>query len=179
MFPTKILLATNGSMEASFAEEAAVELANGTGSELHVVHVVSTVPELPYPHVVAKERSENMLGWRRLGGLGLLDARVKHIEEELGGTVTASYYKEGKPQKETVLLGQELDAGLIVTGGHRRPWYERMFYGAGFAERVTRQAGRPVLVASRSKPQYEAARKQLRKGRASTGVTPVTGRSPR
>ena len=137
------------------------------------------MPEVAYPERCRKEANEKKAGWPKLRGLRPPDARVKHIEEELGGTVTASYYKEGKPQKETVLLGQELDAGLIVTGGHRRPWYERMFYGAGFAERVTRQAGRPVLVASRSKPQYEAARKQLRKGRASTGVTPVTGRSPR
>jgi len=47
----RILLATDGSGEASLAEEAAVDLARGTGSELHVVYVVSTVPELPYPEL--------------------------------------------------------------------------------------------------------------------------------
>ena len=31
------------------AAEVAVELASGTGSELHVVRAVSTVVELPYP----------------------------------------------------------------------------------------------------------------------------------
>jgi Universal stress protein family len=56
IFPTKILLATDGSTEASLAEEAAVELSNGTGSELHVVHVLRTTPELPYPRSSAKER---------------------------------------------------------------------------------------------------------------------------
>jgi nucleotide-binding universal stress UspA family protein len=62
MFPTRILLATDGSSEAALAEEAAVELANGTGSELHVVHVVPTVLELPYPpRSLAKERSEALL----------------------------------------------------------------------------------------------------------------------
>ena len=45
MFPTKILVATDGSEEAVPALEAAVELANGTGSELQIVHVVSTKPE--------------------------------------------------------------------------------------------------------------------------------------
>ena len=159
MFPTSILLATNGSAEASVAEEAAVELANGTGSELCVVHVVSTVPELPYPRASTRERSEALLEWRRLRGLAILDARVRRIEAELGGTVAASYYKEGKPEKETIVLGQELEAGLIVVGGKRRPWYERMFSGVGFSERVTRQAGRPVLVASESKPRRRAARK--------------------
>ena len=80
VFPTKILLATNGSAEASLAEEAAVELANGTGSELHVVHVVSTGPELPYPRGLTKERSEALLEQRRLRGFALLDARMRHIQ---------------------------------------------------------------------------------------------------
>ena len=38
-FPTKILLATDGSENASQAAEAAVDLARRSGSELHVVHV--------------------------------------------------------------------------------------------------------------------------------------------
>ena len=159
MFPTKILLVTDGSRESSIAEEAAVELANGTGSELHVAHVVSTVPELPYPRASSRERSEALLDRRRLKGLGKLEARVKRMEEELGGTVAASHYGEGKPEKETVLLGEKLEAGLIVTGGKRRPWYERVFCGSGFSERVTRRAGRPVLVAGESKSQREAVRK--------------------
>ena len=159
MFPTKILLVTNGSREASVAEEAAVELANGTGSELHVAYVVSTVPELPYPRVSTKKRSEALLDWRRLMGLGRLEARVKRIQEELGGTVVASHYREGKPEKEAILLGDELEAGLLVTGGKRRPWYERLFCGSGFSERVSRRAGRPVLVAGESKSQHRAVRK--------------------
>ena len=58
IFPTKILVATDGSSEASLAEDAAVELSNGTGSELDVVHVGRTPPELPYPRSLAKARSE-------------------------------------------------------------------------------------------------------------------------
>lgn len=158
VFPTKILLATNGSAEASVAEEAAVELANGTGSELHVVLVVSTTPELPYPRGLTKERSEALLEGRRLRGFARLDARMRRIEDELGGTVAASHYREGKPEKETVFLGEEIGAGLIITGGWRRPWYERMFCGAGFSERVSRRAGRPVLVASESTSRSKAAR---------------------
>jgi nucleotide-binding universal stress UspA family protein len=38
-FPTKILLATDGSEGADLAASRAVELAQGTDSELHVVHV--------------------------------------------------------------------------------------------------------------------------------------------
>ena len=36
-FPTRILLATDGSEDAVFAARTAVNLANKTGSELHVV----------------------------------------------------------------------------------------------------------------------------------------------
>ena len=39
IFPTKILLATDGSEEAQLAAKTAAELARSTGSELHVVLV--------------------------------------------------------------------------------------------------------------------------------------------
>jgi nucleotide-binding universal stress UspA family protein len=43
VFPTKILLATDGSKEAASASQTAAELAQKTGSELHVVHVGQTL----------------------------------------------------------------------------------------------------------------------------------------
>ncbi len=147
MFPTRILLATDGSKEAVLAEEAAVELANGTGSELHVVYVVSRVPEFPYPTSSARERSEALFERRRLGGLRLLDRRVDRIED-LGGGVTTSYYREGSPERVVIRLGEEIEAGLIMMGGQRRPWFERIFLGAGFSETVSKRADRPVLVVS-------------------------------
>jgi K+-sensing histidine kinase KdpD len=39
IFPTKILLATDGSEEAVRAAKTAADLANKTDSELHIVHV--------------------------------------------------------------------------------------------------------------------------------------------
>ena len=39
IFPTRILLATDGSEEAELAALRAVDLADATHSELHVVHV--------------------------------------------------------------------------------------------------------------------------------------------
>jgi nucleotide-binding universal stress UspA family protein len=141
-----MLLATNGSNEAVVAEGAAVELASSTGSELHVVHVVRTVLDLPYPRGSARERNEAILDQRKLLGLRLLEQRVRRIED-LGGVVAASHYREGNPEKEVLKLAGELDAGLIVTGGQRRPWFERIF-GAGFSEHVFKRADRPVLVVS-------------------------------
>lgn len=117
---------------------------------MHVVYVVSILPELPYPHAAARERSEAMLERRRLGALRFLDDVSGRIED-LGGRVAASHYREGKPEGEIVLLGEELGAGLIVTGGRRRPWFERIF-GAGFSERLSRRADRPVLVVGAREP---------------------------
>ena len=146
MFPTRILLATDGSNEAILAEDAAVELSGGTGSELHVVHVVPIVFDLPYPRGSLRERNEAVLDRRKIRGLRLLQERTRRIED-LGGVVAASHYREGNPEKEVLKLARELDPGLIITGGQRRPWFERMF-GAGFSEHVTKRADRPVLVVS-------------------------------
>jgi nucleotide-binding universal stress UspA family protein len=138
------LLVTDGSREAKLATEAAVELANGTGCELHVVHVVSTAPEMPYPRRFAKERTEALLEAKKLDALTLLDKRVVGIEK-LGGQVTGSHYREGKPDEEVVRLGEELDVGMVIMGDRSRSWFERAF-ARSFSERVLRRANRPVLV---------------------------------
>jgi nucleotide-binding universal stress UspA family protein len=150
IFPTRILMATDGSEGASMALRAAVELADGTGSELHLVHVVPIEPEPPRTyswvnHSWAKERSEAQLESKRLRALELLDDQARRVEEELGGSVTATHYREGRLEKEVVRLGEEIDAGLIVAGGRGRPWFARVF-GAGFSERIFWRTDRPVLI---------------------------------
>src|SRR3712207_6537460 len=53
IFPTKILLATDGSREADLAATTAADLAKSTGSELHVIHVYGLAPLYPrYPEAV-------------------------------------------------------------------------------------------------------------------------------
>ena len=81
-----------------------------------------------------------------MGSLKVLDARVNRLED-LGGDVAASHYREGDPEREILLLAGVLDAGLLVTGGRKRPWFERVF-GEGFSERLSRRSSRPVLVVS-------------------------------
>ena len=50
IFPTKILLATDGSREAELAATTAADLAKSTGSELHVLYVGEAAN--PYVNVV-------------------------------------------------------------------------------------------------------------------------------
>jgi nucleotide-binding universal stress UspA family protein len=57
IFPTRILLATDGSEQAEVAALRAVDIAEKTDSELHVVHV-GVVPHFleSYPGVLGYER---------------------------------------------------------------------------------------------------------------------------
>ena len=126
------------------AAEAAVELVNGTGSELHVVHVISTAQEMPYPRRFARERTEAILEAKKLHALTLLDRRVAWIEK-IGGKVAGSHYREGKLDEEVIRLSEELDVGLVITGDRKLGWFERAF-ARSFSERVLSRANRPVLV---------------------------------
>ncbi len=157
MFPTKILVAVDGTPGAVPALEAAVDLSGGTGSELHLVHVVSTVPMMPYPGVAAQKKSGAYLEQRRLGGLRLLDYQAGRAND-LGWVVTATHYREGVPEREVLKLGKDLDAGIIITGGQKRPWFERIF-GAGFSTKLLRRADRPVLVVGQRGSQSPAVPK--------------------
>jgi nucleotide-binding universal stress UspA family protein len=72
LYPTRILLATDGSEESASAVRTAVELANSTGSELHVVHAISTAPQRPYPRHFERAMSKDMLQRKRVAALVLL-----------------------------------------------------------------------------------------------------------
>ncbi len=149
---------TDGSREATIAAEAAAELAKGIGSELHVVHVVSTAQEMLYAHPLAKKRSEALLEARKLRGLTLLDKRVTWIES-IGGKVAGSYYREGKAEDEIIRLGEELEAGLVTTGGRKLGWFERAF-ADNLSGRLLRRANRPVMVVREPAAQNNKRRHQ-------------------
>ena len=143
LFPTRILLATDGSEEAELAALRAVDLAQCTDSELHVVHV-GVVPIFleSYP-----------------GTLGYYGKLYEQIEEEsrrrlrkeswrvkvLGGTVAGTHLRMGVVDLEIVALAKELGADLIVMGCRGRRWIRRAVEG-GISDRVIHHAPCPVLV---------------------------------
>ncbi len=145
MFPARMLLVTDGSKESAPAARVAVELAKGTGSELHVAHVISTKPQRPYPRRWEKGQREALLDAVRVAALALLEEKVRQVDE-MGGVVAGSHYAEGEPQDEVARLAEELEIGLIVTGGRRTGSFGRLFSG-GFAESVFRRAQCAVVVA--------------------------------
>jgi nucleotide-binding universal stress UspA family protein len=141
LFSRRILLATDGSEEAELATRAAVELANCTGSELHVVHV-KVLPITPsYPEV---------LDWREdleradREAQELLDEQVKMVEDA-GGTVAGVHSREEQPAEEIVALAEELGAYVIVVGSRHRGRIRRALAGS-VSDWVVRHARCSVLV---------------------------------
>jgi nucleotide-binding universal stress UspA family protein len=110
MFPTRILVATDAPDEAYPAVEGAVELANGTTSELQVVFVVSTAPELPYPKLIAKERNGAYLEQKRLGELGLLQHQARRVEEMGEGWPSSIIGRETRSERWSSSAGRSVPA---------------------------------------------------------------------
>jgi nucleotide-binding universal stress UspA family protein len=136
VFPTKILLATDGSEDAAQAREAAVDLASRSGSELHLVHVWHDVPS-PYAHAFVKRELERQ-------GQEILDGQVRKIEEA-GSTVTGAHLRGGRTSDEVIELSEELGAGLLVVGSRGHGAVRRILLGS-HSEAMLHHARLPVLV---------------------------------
>src|ERR687896_337135 len=138
-FPTKILLATDGSETTAQATKAAVDIARRSGSEIHLIHVWHDV-HTPHAHAFVKSEL-------RRQGREILDEEVKRIGE-MGGTVTRSHLREGRTFEEVIKLGDELEADLLVVGSHGYRGLRRMLIGSQ-SEDIVHHAHRPVLVVRR------------------------------
>src|SRR5918994_6482492 len=150
IFPTRILLATDGSEATVQATLRAVDIADETDSELHVVHV-GVVPPLPvsYPGTVGYayklyERIEEE--FREL--LRKESWRVKAA----GGTVAGAYLRLGSVDLEIVALAKELGVDLIVIGCRDHRGVRRAIEGS-VSDGVIRHAPCPVLVVRPEKDQ--------------------------
>jgi nucleotide-binding universal stress UspA family protein len=141
IFPTTILLATDGSKEAELAATTAAELSESTNSELHIIHV-GEVPLVYHPerhggYHVDYERAETQ-------ARELLEAQVKKMKEA-GVRVAQVHLKMGRADEEIVELAQSMGVGLIVMGtrGHGR--IRRALMGST-SESVVRHAHCPVTI---------------------------------
>lgn len=139
-YPTKILLATDGTEHSTMAAEAAVALSNKTGAELHVVHVgqaqhsgtsgvtveAGGLPGDSYEATVDRARK-------------LLERQVEQVREA-GGTIAETHLRIGSPPYEVVGRGKPRAVRRAVSGTIRRP-----VLGAA-ADYIVRSAHGPVLV---------------------------------
>ena len=148
IFPTRILLATDGSEEAELAALRAVELAQSTASELHVVHV-GVVPSflVSYPGTLGYygklyEQIEEQSG-------ELLRKESRRVKDA-GGTVAGSHLRMGAVDLEIVALAEEIGADLIVMGSRGLGGVRRALMGSA-SDSVVRHAHCPVLVVRQEK----------------------------
>ncbi len=146
IFPTKILLATDGSRDAELARTTAVDLANSTNSELHVVTVSPGYPSynIRNPEVVEqlREKAEK-----------ILEDQARKIERA-GGKVAEKHLRiaERYRAQQIVQVAEDIDAGLIVMGSRGLGGVRRALMGS-VSDSVVRHAHCPVLVVRPEKEQ--------------------------
>jgi nucleotide-binding universal stress UspA family protein len=146
-FPTKILLATDASEDAQKAAQIASDIANNSGSELHVLHIGNT-----RDFHIAPSAEQDFA--RRSGSYGeIREQAEKTLEEaarqveEIGGTVAQAHLRMGDPDDEILRFCDEHGGfGLLVMGSRGLGPIKRRLMGS-VSESLVRHAHCPVLVA--------------------------------
>ena len=108
-FHTRILLATDGSNDAAVAARTAVNLANKTGSELHVMYVeevprrLSTSEPTSLEGVIDPEFEEQM---RQQGQVAASQVLGEQVGRHLGDPARRKVQRSRQVRVPVVLLGQ-------------------------------------------------------------------------
>lgn len=136
----KVLLAVDGSGDASLALQTAVDMVNRTNSELHVVHV-----GLISPFVQPDVMSPNQYEILKREAQARLDAETEKITAA-GGEVTQSHLRMGRRADEEIInLAEELEAEMVIVGSRGYGTLSRAFMGSD-SDSIVRHAPCPVLV---------------------------------
>jgi nucleotide-binding universal stress UspA family protein len=146
IFPTKILLAANGSRDAELARTTAEDMANSTDPEVHVVTVAPGYPsyDIRNPAVVEQLRKQAQ---------DILNEQVEKIEQS-GGKVVEKHLRiaERYRAQQIVQVAEEIGAGLIVMGSRGLGGVRRALIGS-VSDSVVRHAHCPVMVVRPEKEQ--------------------------
>ena len=146
VFPTRVLLATDGSTEAMLAARMAGELCEKLRSELHVVYVGHTpsVFSVPESTLIDPEFQVRLTEIAERKGKPALAEQVERLREA-DVAVDKSYLRVGMAEAEVVRLAEELDVGLVVIGSRGLGPFKRTLMGS-VSDSVVRHAHCPVLV---------------------------------
>ena len=144
VFPTTILLATDGSDEAKLATQAATELSRETGSEVHLVYVLPTPAQLIGHHLYTDEMRESLIGGAERDAETFLKEQAEKIGSD-GGKVADTHLRSGDPDKEILRTAEALGVGLIVIGSRGLGAITRSLIGS-VSDSVVRHAHCPVFV---------------------------------
>jgi nucleotide-binding universal stress UspA family protein len=141
-FPAKILLATDGSEEAELAAHTAIDLAESTGSELHVVYVEPLPSFLDGPATIG---FDYLLYERHQEEAREVLRQLLWRVQVAGGDVAGAHLRMGGVAEEVVSLAEELGVGLIVMGSRGRGGIRRALMGS-VSDSVVRHAHCPVMI---------------------------------
>ena len=148
IFPTKILLATDGSVDAELALSTAVDLASSTNSELHLITAAPGVPDPVYATHEGGYRYETYEEAARAirdDARHILDEGVDRVERA-GGRVAEAHLKTDERRDQAIVsLADEIGAGLIVMGSRGLGGLRRALMGS-VSDSVVRHAHCPVMV---------------------------------
>ena len=120
-----------------------MDLADKTGSELHVAFVLRTQDAPDYSTMgfdteKAPEEEIKQMGQR------LLDEQVRRVEEA-GGTVAGAHFRMARPDQGILTIGEDVGTGLIVLGSRGLGGVKRALMGS-VSDSVVSHAHCPVLV---------------------------------
>jgi nucleotide-binding universal stress UspA family protein len=147
IFPTKILLATDGSEDAQLAATTALDLSKRLDSDLHVLyvgHLPSVLYESPGPLMLDPGFESRMRERAEEDANTKLEEQVQKIKQA-GGQVEGSHLRVGRPDAEIVAQAEEIGAGLIVMGSRGFGAIRRTLTGS-VSDSVVRHAHCPVVV---------------------------------
>lgn len=151
-YPTKVLLAIDGTPDSEPGAILAVALASREGAELHVVHVGYA----PFPTTGTTVGGGSLpgqpAGYAERQARELLEEVVERIRKA-GGDVSGSHLRIGQPAQQVVSLSEEIGADLLVIGSGQPRAVRRAISGTTrraalgrVSDYVVRSARCPVLV---------------------------------
>lgn len=138
-----VLLPTDLSAGVDRATEHAIQAAEESAARLHVLSVVDTEAYSSYPGDEYVHEFEGLETALEQAGREAVEEIQSRATER--GVDTVVELRHGTPHEEILAYMETHDIGLTVLGSKRRSGEYRRLLGS-VAERVTRQAERPVAV---------------------------------
>jgi nucleotide-binding universal stress UspA family protein len=140
----KILVAIDGSEGACKAAQVAAEVANATGSEVHLVYAMQEERYKPHLGPEMWEGWEEGFEHAKRSAHSWVEQEAERLRGE-GTEAVKSHLLIGRPDAAIVWSAEELGAGLVVVGSRGLGGISRALIGS-VSDSVVRHAHCPVMV---------------------------------
>ncbi|MCX6022714.1 MAG: universal stress protein [Chloroflexi bacterium] len=140
---SRILTPLDGSAVAEAALPLAADLANAAGATLVLAEAVPTLTDLALGPLWSIE-PEGMEAQAQAAVAAYLEETARPLKAR--GITVETKVLQGEPARELLKLAEEDAISIIVMATHGRTGWRRWLLGS-VADRVVREAGRPVLLA--------------------------------